>query len=307
MVIYCDNEGRVSSIPSTVPFGAIINDLVIIAPHPGTQAILKINPPSRKRMQPIYCTPQLNTEKDVVYNAKLPKTVTNTAGRAEYQLEFTSPDGETYPSLMGSFYVARGVELDVPPSADSLGQYTLEDLHMLLTSISARYLELADFYSKVQADGEELAIGGTVYDAIQILLNNIDTLGEGLSATDTKAQTLDKRITDITTEFHTNIERLDERLDEQSIAIEEAKKTAADELTKAVRALTGNIDNVYEKYDPEITQIANLVRLVGNPEDLKVPVANIVEALNYFYERQPHLDAPKIVFEYYTTSTTTPH
>lgn len=175
MIIYCDSSGFVSSIPSTVPVGTILKDVTIIAPTNTAVAMLKIKPPNGELLKPIYCSMELTTERDIIYKANLPKSVTSRAGRADYQIVFTNQDGSAFPTRNGTFSVARGVEVDLPENGEDLGAHSLEDIHRLLTNATALYANVNNLYSDVER--VEMVLG--LDDDLELpdaFLNIIDAL-----------------------------------------------------------------------------------------------------------------------------------
>ena len=144
MIIYCDSGGKVTSVPSTLPFGSALTDITIVAFEMAATAVLKIKPPNQQYSPGIVCTPIIQ-DGVVVYQAKLNKAVTTTFGRCEYQIEFYLQDGEEVPiasTYSGSFNVARGVPVDIPASEELLKEMALDNIYAMLSSVSVLATEL---------------------------------------------------------------------------------------------------------------------------------------------------------------------
>ena len=86
MIIYCDSGGKVTSVPSTLPFGSA-PEIAIVTQKMAATAILKIKQPNQEYLPDIICAPEVGTD-GMIYRAQLPQSVTNTHGRAEYQVIF---------------------------------------------------------------------------------------------------------------------------------------------------------------------------------------------------------------------------
>ena len=119
MIIYSDLAGSVSTVPSSVPMGSALNDIVIVVPQIHATCVLKIKPPNQEYLPDIVCKSAIQKEDNtLIFSATLPKAVTKMAGRAEYQLLLMDADGKRIASEMGTFNVARGVPVDMPDSVD---------------------------------------------------------------------------------------------------------------------------------------------------------------------------------------------
>lgn len=134
MIIYCDSGGKVTSVPSTLPFGSA-PEVAIVTQHMAATAILKIKQPNQEYLPDIICAPEVGTD-GMIYRAQLPKSVTNTHGRAEYQVIFVLADGEQIGTYAGTFNVARGVPVDLPSSEDALKDYALLEVYQLLAGVA---------------------------------------------------------------------------------------------------------------------------------------------------------------------------
>ena len=135
MIIYCDSGGKVTSVPSTLPFGSA-PEIAIVTQKMAATAILKIKQPNQEYLPDIICTPEVGTDGMIYRAPELPKSLTNTHGRAEYQVIFVLADGEQIGTYAGTFNVARGVPVDLPSSKEALRDYALEEVYQLLTSVA---------------------------------------------------------------------------------------------------------------------------------------------------------------------------
>lgn len=158
MVIYCDNDGNVQSVPSSVAFGEQLTDITIVTPQQSAAVVLKISPPSGMTLPAMVCAPIITDEGIVIYNAKLHKGVTAAAGRCYYQLEFYGggkysafdEEGNEYTeegvvkwlSEDGSFNIQQGTNIDLPASEDALKEYALEQYYALFESLSSAGLRI---------------------------------------------------------------------------------------------------------------------------------------------------------------------
>ena len=134
MIIYCDSGGKVTSVPSTLPFGSA-PEIAIVSQKMAATAILRIKQPNQEYLPDIICTPEVGTD-GMIYRAPLPQSVTNTHGRAEYQVIFVLADGEQVGTYAGTFNVARGVPSDIPSSEDALKDYALLEVYQLLAGVA---------------------------------------------------------------------------------------------------------------------------------------------------------------------------
>lgn len=177
MILHCDLSGGVQSVPSSVPMGAILDDVVIIAPHTCSTVVLKIKPPYQEYIPDISCAPVLTVGEDgnnlVVFKAALPKSITGTAGRAEYQVLQTSGNGKTVATYAGSFNVSRGVLVDMPEDVYELEQYSLNEIYNLLSNVSLVFNQLVTIENLIGYPNEELTTAKlTIIGAI----NDLDAL-----------------------------------------------------------------------------------------------------------------------------------
>lgn len=201
MIIYCDSSGVVSSIPSTVPVGTILKDVTIIAPTNTAVAMFRIKPPSGKLLKPIYCSLELTAKRDIVYKANIPKEVTSKAGRADYQISFTTQDGKTLPTMSGTFNVARGVEVDLPETGEDLGSYSLEDIHRLLTNATALYANVNNLHIDLETVLREVGLDDgitlpDVFDNVIDGLRKVDT-AIGRQPLETESKSLSQAINEL--------------------------------------------------------------------------------------------------------------
>lgn len=135
MIIYCDSGGKVTSVPSTLPFGSA-PEIAIVTQKMAATAILKIKQPNQEYLPDIICAPEVGTDGMIYRAPELPKSVTNTHGRAEYQVIFVLADGEQVCTYAGTFNVARGVPSDIPSSEDALKDYALLEVYQLLAGVA---------------------------------------------------------------------------------------------------------------------------------------------------------------------------
>lgn len=134
MIIYCDSGGKVTSVPSTLPFGSA-PEIAIVSQKMAATAILRIKQPNQEYLPDIICAPEVGTD-GMIYRAQLPQSVTNTHGRAEYQVIFVLADGEQIGTYAGTFNVARGVPVDLPSSEEALRDYALAEVYRLLAGVA---------------------------------------------------------------------------------------------------------------------------------------------------------------------------
>lgn len=177
LILHCDLKGNVQSVPSSVPMGTILDDVVIIAPHTCAAVILKIKPPYQTYLPDIHCSPVLTVGDDgknmVVFRATLPKSITTTAGRAEYQVSQTDQSGKTIATYAGSFNVSRGVLVDMPEDVDELSNYSLEEIYRLLSNVSLVFNQLVTIENLIGYPTEELS---TVEQTIIGAINDLDDI-----------------------------------------------------------------------------------------------------------------------------------
>lgn len=156
MIIYCGLDGKVSSVPSTFPMGTILDDVVIITPQANVTATLRVKPAYQSYLPEIICSPVINEDHAVAFKAKIEKSVTGTAGRAEYQVILTEASGKAVASYSGSFNVSRGVMVDMPEDVDHLENYSLAQIYELLTNVTTVYNMLVNVENVIGMPNEEL-------------------------------------------------------------------------------------------------------------------------------------------------------
>jgi CHASE3 domain sensor protein len=122
-------------VPSTLPFGSA-PEIAIVTQKMAATAILKIKQPNQEYLPDIICTPEVGTDGMIYRAPKLHKSVTNTHGRAEYQVIFVLADGEQIGTYAGTFNVARGVPIDFPSSEEALRDYALAEVYQLLANVA---------------------------------------------------------------------------------------------------------------------------------------------------------------------------
>lgn len=167
MIIYCDSGGKVTSVPSTLPFGSA-PEIAIVSQKMAATAILKIKQPNQEYLPDIICTPEVGTD-GMIYRAQPHKSVTNTHGRAEYQVIFVLADGEQVGTYAGTFNVSRGVATDIPTSEEMLKDYAINELYQLLSNVGKVNL-LADALNTYAGIGTELNTDGkNLADAVNEL------------------------------------------------------------------------------------------------------------------------------------------
>lgn len=156
MILYCDLQGNVSSVPSSVPMGTLLDDVVIIAPQANVTAVLRVKPAYQTYLPEIFCFPVIREEHVVAFSGKITKSVTGTAGRAEYQVLLKDPTGKTVASYMGSFNVSRGVMVDMPEDAEDLSEYSLEQIYTMLSNVTTVYNQLVNVENLIGIPNQEL-------------------------------------------------------------------------------------------------------------------------------------------------------
>ena len=185
MVIYCDNNGNVQSVPSMVAFGETLTDITIVTPQQSVAVLLKIEPPTGEHLPDMICAPIINQDGIRIYNAKVLKSVTAVSGRCYYQLEFvgggeyTEYDENGEPSIgegvikwhseKGSFNIRRGTNIDLPLSNQMLKDYALEELYALLASISQTQDRTKAVEDKLGIEKQLETAGQNIVDAINEL------------------------------------------------------------------------------------------------------------------------------------------
>lgn len=156
MIIYCGLDGKVASVPSTVPMGTILDDVVIITPQANVTATLRVKPAYQSYLPEIICSPVINEDHAVAFRGKIEKNVTGTAGRAEYQVILTDQNGKAVASYAGSFNVSRGIMVDMPEDAEDLQSYSLEQIYTMLSNVTTVYNMLVNVENVIGIPNEEL-------------------------------------------------------------------------------------------------------------------------------------------------------
>lgn len=187
MVIYCDSDGNVQSVPSSVAFGEKLTDITIVTPQQSAAVVLKVFPPSGMSIPGAVCSPTITDNGVIVYNAKLHKGVTVASGRCYYQLEFygrgkyTAYDEEgqeyeeegivSWPSEEGSFNIQQGTNVDLPSSEDALKEYALEQYYALFESLSSAGLRITAAENLIGTGKQLLTPEKNLIDAINKIYN----------------------------------------------------------------------------------------------------------------------------------------
>lgn len=174
MIIYSDLAGNVSTVPSSVPMGSALNDIVVVVPQIHATCVLKIKPPNQEYLPDIVCKSEIQKgDNTLIFSAKLPKAVTKMMGRAEYQLLLIDADGKGIASEMGSFNVSRGVPVDMPDNVDELGEWSLQNLYEALTAVTAANGEIANINGLI-GEGDLSTASKTIIAAINEVKALID-------------------------------------------------------------------------------------------------------------------------------------
>lgn len=184
MILYCDLQGNVSSVPSSVPMGTLLEDVVIITPQANVTAVLRVKPAYQTYLPDIICSPVLKENNTVAFSAKLKKSVTGTAGRAEYQVVLKDPAGKTVASYMGSFNVSRGVMVEMPEDAEDLSDYSLEQIYTMLSNVTTVYNQLVNVENLIGMPEETLettaqTLIGAANELYAWLKKHSDIIGTG--------------------------------------------------------------------------------------------------------------------------------
>lgn len=173
MIIYCDSGGKVTSLPSSLPFGDELTEITVIAFQMSATAILKIKPPNQEYLPDIICAPALSAEGMAVYTAKLPKSVTMSEGRCKYQLEFVIPEDDgtrKKRSFPGSFLITEGIPTDMDVTEDMLKDYTIDSIYEILSNTKKLFDQLVQIRELVGV-GKELETNSTnIIDAINEII-----------------------------------------------------------------------------------------------------------------------------------------
>jgi hypothetical protein len=168
--------------------GTILDDVVILAPYTCSLVVLKVKPPYQSYLPDIPCAPVLTVNEEgqniVVFKASLPRSITGTAGRADYQIEQTDGNGKVLATFMGTFNVARGVPVDMPDDAEDLSDYSLAQLYTLLSNISLVSTQLATIENLIGYPTEELettakTVIGAINDLATIVAKHSTDIGTG--------------------------------------------------------------------------------------------------------------------------------
>lgn len=166
MIIYCKNDGSTSCFPSSIPFGSSLQEVTVIVPSMVATITLRIKPPNAKYLQPFICTPTFSGEGSVVFVAKLEKAMANVSGRAEYQVEAITPEGQRMTFELGTFNIARGVLADIPETPEQLQDYNVDALYEMLSNVTMVYEAFKGIEALVGV-GEELETEAkTIIEAI---------------------------------------------------------------------------------------------------------------------------------------------
>lgn len=178
MVIIVDREGAVKSVPASIPQGTSLHGVTIISPYTNASCVLKVKPANEEWIRETLSAAATTADNEgVVFTANLPDAVTETAGRAMYQLSFTYPSGEIIPTNVGSFTVSEGVPYDMPESAEDLSGYTLKEIYTLLSGISSDALITKRALSKMRTP----SIRPLILPADEWLANKVTVLADGVT------------------------------------------------------------------------------------------------------------------------------
>ena len=187
MILNCDLKGNVVSIPSSVPLGTILEDVLILAPHTCSMVILKVKPPYQEYLEDIPCHPVITVDENgkniIVFKANLPRSVTLTAGRTDYQILQTDSAGKAVATYMGTFNVARGVISNMPGSVEELEGKTISEFYSLLSDVSLVQTMLKTIEDLLGYPSVKLQNGETIIGAVNSLAedvaSNTESIGYG--------------------------------------------------------------------------------------------------------------------------------
>lgn len=146
MIIFAKEDGRVEASPAFIPKGSGGVPVQVFAPYfAGCTCEVWVNPPSALQLDPIILTPEFG-RRSGVWSGKLPPGAADSPGRGEYQLKFTSTQGNQAATLSGTYGVQRGVVDAYPDNMDDLSGYSLASLATLLAQFANR---LEDIYGQM--------------------------------------------------------------------------------------------------------------------------------------------------------------
>lgn len=192
MIIKIDSGGHISTVPSSVPMGTIMKEVLIIGPAYSATAVLRVKPPYQERLPDIICEPSINDANFVVFSARLPAAVTRWAGRVGYQVIYTDASGEVQATFSGTFNVQDGVPVENPESVEDLGDYSMEDLYKLLTNATLLHNRITELNALVGL-GEELETEKqSVIAAINELFSSVEDMDASKLAN--RVETLEKQV-----------------------------------------------------------------------------------------------------------------
>lgn len=178
MVIIVDRDGSVKSVPSSIPQGTSLHGVTIISPYTNASCVLKIKPANEEWIRETLSAAATTADNEgIVFTANLPDTVTETAGRAMYQLSFTYPNGEVIPTNVGSFTVSEGVPYDMPESAEDLSGYTMKEIYTLLSGISSDALITKRALAKMRTP----SVRPLVLPSDEWIANKVTVVAEGVT------------------------------------------------------------------------------------------------------------------------------
>lgn len=166
MIIYFKSDGNVSSFPSSIPFGSSLREVTVIAPDIVATISLRIKPPNGEYLQPIIFQPRFSGDGSIVFVGDLERSITNLAGRAYYQVEATTADGEVITSEQSSFNITRGVLVDIPKSPEELSQYNVETLYEMLSNVTLLYNNIGSIETLIGVGKELETTSKTLVEAI---------------------------------------------------------------------------------------------------------------------------------------------
>lgn len=146
MIIFAKEDGRVEASPAFIPKGSGGVPVQVFAPYfAGCTCEVWVNSPSALQLDPIILTPEFG-RRSGVWSGKLPPGAADSPGRGEYQLKFTSTQGNQAATLSGTYGVQRGVVDAYPDDMDDLSGYSLASLATLLAQFANR---LEDIYGQM--------------------------------------------------------------------------------------------------------------------------------------------------------------
>ena len=178
MIIKADLNGNVSTVPSTIPAGTVLKEVIIITPYTNASVVLRVNPPSQVYIPDIVCKPTITDARNVVWIAKVPKEVSETSGRVTYQLLLSTESGEGVSMQAGTFNVSRGVISDMPESASDLSTYSLEQIYTMLSSVATVYNMILGVQNTIQTYNDEGVASEELYDPSKTLIGAINEIDD---------------------------------------------------------------------------------------------------------------------------------